>query len=113
MSDTTTTPTIHWTGASGKTYKYWIYPRGTKLKEEAGNYIHAKETSPGRWTPVYIGQSGNLNDRLKDEYKRACVDRNGATHIHAHLNSNEDARLAEEKDLILKWQPPCNSQHVS
>lgn len=104
-------PTINWSGKSGKQYQYWIHPVGTTFKEEPGNYIYAKETRPGYWAPCYIGQTKNLNDRLSDHEKEACAKRQGATHIHAHTNGHgEAARLAEEKDLILKWQPPCNEQ---
>lgn len=105
--------TIRWTGQSGNQYQYWIYPIGSTFKEEGGNYIFAKETKPGYWSPVYVGQTNNLNKRLGDHEKEACAKRNGATHIHAHLNAAEPTRLAEEKDLILKWQPACNSQHVA
>jgi predicted GIY-YIG superfamily endonuclease len=108
MADATT---ITWPGKSGKQHQYWIHPIGTIFKEEPGNYIYAKETRPGYWAPCYIGQTKNLNERLEGHEKEACAKRKGATHIHAHTNGNgEAARLAEEKDLILKWQPPCNEQ---
>lgn len=107
------TPTIDWEGASGRTYRYEIYPLSTGFREKPGNYIWARETRPGCWSPCYIGQAKNLNQRLGDHEKEACAKRHGATHIHAHLNgAGEAARLAEEKDLILKWEPPCNEQHV-
>ena len=102
--------TIDWPGQSGKTYRYWIYPIGTSFKEVGGNYIFAKEARPGSWIPVYVGQSKNLNQRLENHEKEACAKRNGATHIHAHKNDSEAARLAEEKDLIAKWKPVCNEQ---
>jgi hypothetical protein len=105
MSDT---PTIQWPGQSGRSYKYWIYPIGHSLKAEGGNYIFAKETKPNSFTPVYIGQTGDLDLRFDDHHKAPCVYANGATHIHAHFNANEDDRLAEEADLIAKWDPPCN-----
>lgn len=54
-------PTIMWPGQSGHEYKHWIYPIGTALKEEAGNYIFAEEIEPGQWVPRYIGQTSNLN----------------------------------------------------
>ena len=101
-----------WSGLSGEKYKYWIHPLGTTFKALPGNYIFAKETSPDHWLPVYIGQTESLRDRLGGHEKEACAKRNGATHIHAHLNSSKQARLAEEKDLILKWKPPCNDQYV-
>lgn len=106
-------PTINWPGQSGKKYQYQIYPIGTSFKEEAGSYIYAKEASPEHWSPCYIGQTENLNQRLRNHEKEACAKKNGATHIHAHLNNKSEAdRKAEEKDLIQKWKPPCNDQLI-
>lgn len=103
------TPTIMWPGQSGKEYKYWIYPIGTTFNKEPGNYIFAKETRPGYWSPCYIGQTENLDERLTDHEKEACAKRHGATHIHTHVTLGGEAiRRAEEGDLIQKWTPPCN-----
>lgn len=103
------TPTISWTGLSGKKYGYWIYKIGASFKEEPGNYIFAKETQTGYWSPSYIGETVNLDMRLGDHEKEACARKHGATHIHAHLNSaGEKARRLEENDLIRKYNPPCN-----
>lgn len=107
MSDT---PKCIWPGKSGKKYTYQIFTIDTTFKEEAGNYIFCKRNANDNWTPQYIGQTKSLSDRLDDHDKEACAKRHGATHIHAHLNSQEAARLAEEKDLILNFQPPCNEQ---
>jgi len=107
-------PDIHWEGQSGRTYGYWIHPLGTTFKDEPGNYIYAKETSPGRWRPIYAGQTASLGDRLADHEKEACARRNGATHVHAHTSAGgESTRRAEESDLIAKWQPACNSVGVA
>ncbi|WP_324034652.1 hypothetical protein [Aeromonas caviae] len=104
--------TILWPGKSGEQYKYWIHPIGTEFKDISGNYIFAKETSPGKWWPVYIGQTNSLSTRLAHHEKEACAKSNGATHIHAHTSGNEATRLAEEKDLIVNWKPVCNEQHT-
>jgi len=107
----TEAPTIKWPGLSGKEYQYWIYPMGASFKKDPGNYIFAKESSQTHWTPCYIGQTENLNERLGDHEKEACAKRNGTTHIHAHLTTGgESVRKAEEKDLIQRWKPPCNEQ---
>lgn len=104
-------PIIMWSGRLGKDYKYTIHPIGTTFKEEPGNYIFARQTIPRSWSPCYIGQTENLNQRLGNHEKEACAKRNGATHIHAHLTSGgETARKAEEKDLLQKWNTPCNEQ---
>src|SRR5713101_7429409 len=63
-ADMSSTPTIQWPGRSGSRYQYWIYPLGTSFKEKPGNYIFAKEVQPGRWRPIYVGQTENLGARL-------------------------------------------------
>lgn len=106
-------PNIYWEGVSGRKYGYWMHEIGTSFKEAPGNYIYAKEVSPGRWKAVYIGQTSSLSDRLGNHEKEACATRNGATHIHAHTNSSsEDTRTSEEVDLIKRWSPVCNEVYA-
>jgi len=104
--------TASWPGASGKQYKYWIYPIGTAFRSEPGNYIFAKETSPGRWHAVYIGESEDLGDRLTSSHEKLpCVRRNGGTHVHSHTTAGgQTVRRAEEADLIANCAPPCNKE---
>jgi hypothetical protein len=109
MNTVTTEVTIDWPGASGQTYRYWIYRMGTALQAKPGNYIFAKETSPGRWAPIYAGETGDLDLRFDNHHKATCITRNGATHIHAHVSSaDEKVRRAEEADIVAKWNPTCN-----
>lgn len=108
MSETKT-KTIEWRGASGKSYKYWIHRLPPNFSPVPGNYIFAKEVSPGKWKPIYIGQSDDLSERFDNHHKADCIARNGATHIHAHKNAaGETSRLAEEADLVKRWSPICN-----
>lgn len=103
--------TIMWPGISGKQYKYWIHPINTSFKDEPGNYIFAKKTSSGEWTPIYIGETGSLKDRLSNHNKMSCISRYGGTHIHAHTSSSDErVRRVEESDLLGKWNPPCNKE---
>ena len=102
-------PEIYWEGKSRAKYGYWIHSIGTEFTDAAGNYIYAKQTQPGHWSPVYIGQTTRLRDRLADHEKEACALRNGATHIHTHTTPGGEAeRLNEESDLIDIWSPVCN-----
>lgn len=103
--------TIKWPGKSGKEYKYWIYSIDTTFSKNPANYIFVKETSPGKWRTKYIGQTKNLADRLSSHEKEDCAKKKGAKHIHAHKTSGGLAvRRKEEKDLIDRWNPPCNEQ---
>ncbi len=108
----TETRTILWTGESGSKYSYSIYKIGTDFNDIAGNYVYAKETKPKSWSPVYIGQTNSLKNRLSSHEKESCAIRNGATPIHVHTNSSEVSRLNEEEDLIFKWKPSCNEQLI-
>ncbi|MFZ0917728.1 MAG: hypothetical protein WAN04_12595 [Candidatus Udaeobacter sp.] len=102
---------IYWKDKSGTSHRFWIYPRGTKFNEPCpGIYIYARETSPHKWTPIYIGQTENVNIRLTNHEQQECVDQNGATHIHVSIITPEKSRLAIEKDLIEQWKPVCNTQ---
>lgn len=103
-----TNPVIDWRATSGKTYRYFIVPMGTPLQAKGGNYIFARETKPGHWLPIYIGETENLDIRFDNHRKANCIRRAGATHIHQHLNADKSDRLAEEADLIALWNPPCN-----
>ena len=106
-------PDIMWEGASGRKYGYWSSSLYASWKEVPGNYIYVKETSlgSGQWTPLYIGQTANLNQGLAGYEKEAEVIRRGATHVHTHISSPEEQeRLAEERDLVAKLRPPCNER---
>ena len=110
MADGNYEQTQHWVGVSKQTFKYWVYPIGTSLKPEGGNYIFAKLDMNGRWVPVYIGQTSNLAERFDDHHAAPCILRNGATHIHAHLSADKHARVKEETDLRANYRTACNKQ---
>lgn len=100
--------TIKWDGQSGTEYTYWIYRLGTTFESASGNYIFAKETNPGAFRPIYVGQTADLSERFDEHHKMLCIKQNGATHIHVHKTAAERSRLAEEADLLDKWHPVCN-----
>lgn len=103
-------PLIYWKDKSDTSHRFWIYPRGTRFNEPCpGIYIYARETAPHKWVPIYIEQTENVNVRLANHH-RECVDRNGATHIHVSIITDEKSRFALEKDLIEQWKPVCNTQ---
>ena len=102
---------IYWKDKSGTSHRFWIYPRGTRFNEPCpGIYIYAREASPHKWMPIYIGQTENVNVRLSSHEQQECVDQNGATHIHVSIITDDKSRLAIEKDLIQQWKPVCNTQ---
>ena len=106
----TDVPTIKWLGASGAEYTYWIYPLG-KTFTGPGNYIFAKETRPGYYAVIYVGETGDLSSRFNDHHRQECISKNGATHFHVHRGSDDgQVRRNEETDIRNQWNPPCNRQ---
>ena len=100
--------TAQWVGASGQTYTYYVHSWPTEFTDKrGGNYIFCKIVNQ-KWKAIYIGETGNFSERFDNHHAMPCIERQGATHIHAHLNTNESARLAEEDDLIQNHNPPCN-----
>jgi hypothetical protein len=110
-----TTPFIYLAGVSGASYGYWIVdqPRvPSGLLAVGGNYAFLKKLANGNWLPIYVGQAANLQDRLPNHERFEDAVRAGATLVVAHSTPNgEPARLAEEKDLVAKWNPVLNVHH--
>jgi hypothetical protein len=103
-----------WTGHSGKAYRYEIYGIDTEFRPLPGNYIYAQQTEDGGWLPIYVGQTRDMHQRLEGQEKLASAVEIGATHIHMHYDTvGQFARCAEERDLIVRWQPPVNDPVVS
>lgn len=93
-----------WTGASETKYSYYVYELPASLKDELGNYIFTKLNDRNRWVPIYIGE-GNLKDRVTsgDHHQADCIERKGATHVHAHLTATKQESQAEEEDLLGRY----------
>lgn len=102
--------TILWQGKSGANYKYWIYPLSATFEAVGGNYIFAKETRAKKFELIYIGEADDLSEGLTNRLAvRQSVQRNGATHIHAHSTpGGPPIRGDEVSDLISNYDPHCN-----
>ena len=107
---------VTWNGASGRPYDFSIFPIGTECIPYPGVYIFTRETSPGWWQALYVGESNSFHDRLyarledHDGYKRAA--RAGATHIGLHFTRASE-RLWIETDLRHGLNPVCNKQSLA
>jgi hypothetical protein len=102
---------VTWEGQSGKQYKYLSFPSGTVFSDEKpANYIFAAKKAKGVWVPAYIGQTDNINNRMRCHEKAGPARKSNALYIHVHLSGAEEKRTAEEQDLIAKWNPKLNEQ---
>jgi hypothetical protein len=96
-------PTCDWVGVSGTSYTYYVYPLPASFDpNQAGNYIYSRTNDAGQWVPIYIGQ-GDLRDRASTHHQANCIRSKGATHFQCHKNVTEQARLAEERDLLDRY----------
>jgi hypothetical protein len=98
-----------WLGASGREYRYSIYMFGTAFGPGAANFIFAREFTPGRNVPLYIGHTNDLSVPFPNFVIAQCIKLRRVTHVHVHFNeTSEEIRRAERSDLIAQWNPPCN-----
>ena len=103
------TATQVWEGRWGTKYTFQVYAVPISPNHVPANYIFARLNANNAWTPLYIGETSDLADRLTNHEKWPCASQNGVTHIHAHTSpANEAQRKQEEADLIARWSPMCN-----
>lgn len=97
-------------GASGRKYDFEVYPWGQPFRPVGGVYLVLKkkpETQP-TYDVLYVGQTGNLDQRFDDHHNQQCFDRNAKTHLGVRGESAEQARLAIERDLLGNYKTACN-----
>ncbi len=105
-------PSVDWTGASGRRYRYWVSALPTAFEPgQTGNYIYARLEPDGRWTPVLIGQ-GDLHAAAGDPPAAACLAAAGVTHLHANQGGQTQVRIEEADDLLAahpeaRWPSGC------
>lgn len=108
------TQTINSTGASGELYTLYLHPIGTSYRPVGGVYMFLRGRSDGNWDATYIGESGNLDDRLNTGLKHHqawhCISNNRSTHIATMAVDDASTRLRIETDLRHSHNTACNLQ---
>ena len=100
-------------GKSGSNYSFDAYTLDTIFQNVGVVYIFTKRTikeGTGDHERIYIGQTGELKNRIENHEKWDCFEFNGANCICVHMDAIEDSRLHIETDLIQNYDPPCNKQ---
>ena len=98
-----------WIGETGQKYRYSVHMYGTVFGPGPANFVFARELRPGKYHPLYFGETADLSEPL-DDAVIACIKEQRVTHIHVrHGSDREEARRAERSDLIAQWKPACNA----
>jgi hypothetical protein len=98
-----------WQGKSGRRYRYSVHAFGSTFGRAPANFVVTREIRPGIDFPLYFGQTNDISVPLEDCLETQCAHLRRATHIHVHFNrASDEARRAEQLDLIAQWSPPCN-----
>jgi hypothetical protein len=108
---------INWPGYGGRIHAFETHPIGTAFKPLGGVYIFCKARPDGYWDAIYVGETGDFNERLNAALQRhqawpACC-AHGATHIGVMVIGSvldRAPRLALETELRHTLNPPCNRQ---
>lgn len=100
------------TGESKEKYDFDVYPINTNFRSIGAVYYISKriEKSDGTVSheAIYIGQTGNISERLENHNKEDCFNRYDVNCISIHRKDNESDRFSVEADLIRAYNPPCN-----
>jgi hypothetical protein len=100
------------TGASGAEYFYTPYAfAATRWHADPANYAFAYPDESGEWQLAYIGETDSLFHRMRSHGRWPAAKRLGCAHVLVNLNAGGvAARRTEERDLVLCYQPPLNTQ---
>ena len=99
------------TGQSGNQYLFEVWSLDTIFNDVGGVYIFSKRDSQGYHTPLYIGQTSSFKDRRLQHHEQwECAEPRGGNVICTYQESSSVQRQRIERDLISRYNPPCNKQ---
>lgn len=98
------------TGASGKTYTFAVYPLGATLADFSGVFMFARKPQAVLdmgYSPMFIGHAEELGSHLGTHDRRAAAVGQGADCLCVHP-ADEAERAAIANDLLQSHPTPCN-----
>lgn len=99
-------------GKSGKSYRFKVYPLGTRFRKISGVYIIGTRM-PGanggrRLVPLYIGHTEDFSQPFCKHHKAREFTKQGANCVCLQSDAVEESRVAKEQDLVSRLRPACN-----
>jgi hypothetical protein len=106
-------PRLHrWQGASGEWYCFSVCRLDEIFDFDGVVYILTRARLDGFYDPLYIGESGDGEERLhpSKHEKMPRARALGLTDVHVHFTGNRSRRLSVETDLRRRHATPLNEQ---
>ena len=99
-------------GTSGKTYSFTAYTLISSFNNSGAVYVFTRQYTDNqgtrRYSPLYIGKTSTLADRIDGHEKWDCVNENGVNSICVYRESSATKRTEIETDLLNNYSTPCN-----
>jgi hypothetical protein len=100
------------TGKSGRTYQFKVFPFGTRFRKRSGVYVIGSRTigvnGSHRIEPIYVGRTEDFSQPFEKHHKAKGFAEEGADCICVQSDTAEESRLAKEQDLVAALHPSCN-----
>lgn len=95
------------TGRDGKRYTFDVYPHNIRVNDGPALYAFLKKLE-NRYFVLYIGQTTDLSERLKNHHKWDEAERLGFKYLAICRDVQARNLEADEANLIQKYLPRCN-----
>lgn len=95
-------------GATGKRYRFDIYPWGARPLNIGGAIYAVLEGGLKDYYILHIGETTQSATVFDDHPKQTCFDLHGKTHFALYPEASEARRLIIEATLLTRYHPICN-----
>ena len=96
-------------GSSGNQYDFVSYPWNSGWNPIGVVYAVLKFAS-GQWHLLYVGETGDLKQRMANHHRQPAFDRHQKTHLAVLVENSASRRQMIERDIMGKHTPPCNRE---
>ena len=98
---------VYFSGISGRSYPFTVYPINAKLPNKKAVYILIRKRN-GCYDALYIGETETLSSHLLPHDKWVCASRWFMNGICVYFEDDAASRLKIARDLIQRQKPICN-----
>jgi hypothetical protein len=102
---------VNWSSPDGRSLQFGVYNYAGDWREVSGIYIFCRREPNGGHTPLYIGQTINLRQRIPQHEMWPEAVRLGADSVHVALVSGAQNLDYFERVLIAEFDPILNTHH--